>query len=464
MNAPDNGVITRFAPSPTGMLHLGNVRTALLNYLYAKACQGQFVLRFEDTDQTRSADHFMAAIMEDLQWLGLQWDGDIRFQRAHADAHQQALQQLADEGLAYPCFCSEHQLSLDRKLATSRGLPPRYSGRCRQLGSSERQQRMAQEAHVWRLAIHQDDDSEVVVPDLLRQQVHFRCRDLDDPIVVRSDGSFTFLLPNAIDDALDGITHALRGDDHLTNSAYQVWLLERLGHRAPRYAHHGLLLGADGAKLSKRTGGHEVAALRQAGLLPQALVQTMARLGHPNMPEQADSPAALAAHFHVEQLSTASVRWHDEAMWRLHSQLLHRLPPERFAALLPPLPVHLDESRKQAFAALIQANIERAEQASMFFRLLDATQPLDDAAMRVLQEAGKAFFQQAAALWHEHAGDWKGWTQAVRQQTGRKGRALFLPLRIALSGACCGPEMHNIIAFLGVQGVQERLRHCVEIL
>ncbi|MDQ6974969.1 MAG: glutamate--tRNA ligase [Mariprofundaceae bacterium] len=457
MISSKTSVITRFAPSPTGLLHLGNVRTALLNYLFAKQQGGKFLLRFEDTDQNRSQNQYIAAIKEDLLWLNLPWDGDARFQSAHAKNHQTALSSLTDMGDAYPCFCSEHQLNLDRKLASSRGLPPRYNGRCRALSVDERAQRMLNEAHVWRLAIHQNDDSMVIVHDLLRKTVDFRCRDLDDPVVVRSDGSFTFLLPNAVDDALDGVTHALRGDDHLTNSAYQVWLLQHLQYNPPIYLHHGLLLGMDGAKLSKRTGSHNVADLRNDGLLAAALVQAMARLGHPNMPEDAHTVDDLAACFQADHISTGSVRWMDDSMWRQHTQLLHNLPASDLAAKIIDHIPPCDDQKLQAYAVLIQANIHKVEDAVMFSRLLKPHYPLNDEALSIAHEAGRDFYTVALNAWLNHPGDWKLWTQAIRTATAKKGRALFMPLRIALTGNIHGPEMGAVIAFLGTEGVRERL-------
>ncbi|MDQ6965317.1 MAG: glutamate--tRNA ligase, partial [Mariprofundaceae bacterium] len=348
-------IITRFAPSPTGLLHLGNVRTALLNWLYARHHGGQFLLRFEDTDADRSQDEFIEATRRDMGWLGLDWHGEAKFQTAHAAQHREALEKLADQGLAYRCFCSEHQLSLDRKLAASRGLPPRYTGRCRALSAGESAARAVHEAHVWRLAAHVKEGS-VTVKDALRGDVSFACVDLDDPVVARSNGSFTFLLPNAVDDAIDGITHVLRGDDHLTNSAYQVWLLHKLGYQPPVYLHHGLLLGPDGGKLSKRSGSHSVAEMRDAGLLPEALLQTMARLGHPNMPDEADMHELIAG-FSAEHLSTSAVRWQDDALWRWQTRLLHGLPVEDLLALITPLLADADA----AFAALVQGNMQKIE-------------------------------------------------------------------------------------------------------
>lgn len=447
-------IVTRFAPSPTGLLHLGNVRTALLNWLYARKHGGRFLLRFEDTDASRSEAEFVQAIESDLTWLGLNWDGDALFQSKHAAQHQDALDKLAEKGLAYRCFCTETQLNLDRKLATSRGLPPRYSGKCRKLSEAESAERAKTESYVWRLAIH-NDEGEVCVPDALRDDVVFACRDLDDPVVVRSDGTFTFLLPNAIDDAVDGITHALRGDDHLTNSAYQVWLLEALALNVPTYLHHGLLLGEDGAKLSKRTGSHSVQELREQGLIAMALVQAMARLGHPNMPDDALDIDALLAAFDAEHISTSSVKWSNDEMWRWHTRLLHALDAK---ALLPLVQKYLPAANED-FCALIGGNLEYAEDVQQYARLLDVQAPLSAEAKAVLIEAGNDFGKVALQTWHDlDECDWKLWMNAVKAQTGCKGKQLFMPLRVALSGAIHGPEMSAIVNFLGKDGVSERIK------
>ncbi len=456
-------IVTRFAPSPTGLLHLGNVRTALLNWIYANKHGGRFLLRFEDTDQDRSEQQYIDAIKDDLVWLGLDWDGDVLFQSEHADNHRQALETLAEQGLAYRCFCSETQLNLDRKLATSRGLPPRYNGRCRDLDSAESARRAASESFVWRLRIHAGD-GDVVVPDLLHGDITFALRDLDDPVVVRSDASFTFLLPNAVDDALDGITHAVRGDDHLTNSAYQVWMLQKLGYTPPHYLHHGLLLGENGAKLSKRSGSHSVAELREDGLLPGALFQAMARLGHPNMPEEAHTVALLTEHFDAEHVSTSSVRWSDDEMWRWHTRLLHELDADALVHLIQPFVPAASPERLHLFASLIGKNIQRAADAMHFQRLLDVHVPLDEDALPVLQEAGADFYQTALEIWQAlPEADWKVWAGLVKDKTGCKGRGLFMPLRVGLSGAAHGPEMSAIVTFLGVTGVTARLEDAVRL-
>jgi len=452
-----NQVVTRFAPSPTGLLHLGNVRTALLNWLYARKHGGRFLLRFEDTDQDRSQQQFVDAIEADLRWLGLAWDGDALFQSKHAANHSAALEQLAKQGLAYRCFCTETQLNLDRKLATSRGLPPRYSKRCRALSCDESDHRAESESFVWRLSTHADEGN-VVVRDALRGDVTFALRDLDDPVVVRSDGTFTFLLPNAIDDAIDGITHALRGDDHLSNSAYQVWLLEKLGHQPPVYLHHGLLLGQDGAKLSKRTGSHSVAELRDEGLLPSALTQAMSRLGHPNIPEEAHAIDQLLNHFEAESVSTSSVRWSDDEMWRWHGRLLHELDSADLVPMIQPYVADIQADDLIDFASLIGQNIERANEVTRYLRLLDTQAVLDDEALAIMQQAGTDFYMQALDAWTDLSEpDWKSWMTAVKANTGCKGKALFMPLRVALSGATHGPDMSSIVSFLGSEGVITRI-------
>ena len=447
-------IVTRFAPSPTGLMHLGNVRTALLNWLYARKLGGRFLLRFEDTDASRSEAEFVEALKQDLLWLGLDWDGEALFQSKHAGQHQEALDALAEKGLAYRCFCTETQLGLDRKLATSRGLPPRYSGKCRKLCNEESLQRAQSESFVWRLAIH-SPEGEVRVPDALRGDVVFARRDLDDPVVVRSDGTFTFLLPNAIDDAVDGITHALRGDDHLTNSAYQVWLLEALDLSVPTYVHHGLLLGEDGAKLSKRTGSHSVAELRKDGLIPAALVQAMTRLGHPNIADDALNIEDLLQAFDAEHISRSSVKWSNDEMWRWHTRLLHHLDGD---ALLPLVEKHMPAANIE-FVNLVRGNLERAEDASHFIRLLDVNAVLDEDAQAVVDAAVDGFYATALQLWQDSTeADWKSWMNAVKEATGCKGKNLFMPLRVALSGAVHGPEMSAVVDFLGKEGVAERLQ------
>jgi glutamyl-tRNA synthetase len=314
-----------------------------------------------------------------------------------------------------------------------------------------------------------DDEGEVVVPDLLRDNVHFLRKDLDDPVVVRSDGTFTFLLPNAIDDAVDGITHVLRGDDHLTNSAYQVWMLQSLGYTPPVCLHHGLLLGEDGAKLSKRTGSHSVADLRKAGLFPEALQQAMIRLGHPNIADDATTIEALTAATDIEHLSTSSVRWSNDEMWRWHTKILHTKPAAELAPMLQKIladaAIAVDEQQALTLTEMMAGNLSRIEDVLQFKRLLDENTSFSADDMNALKEAGHTFFE--AALSTSQAGDctdWKAWTTALKEASGAKGRGLFMPLRIALTGQAHGPEMSKVVVFLGEAGIQTRLQQVLGLI
>ncbi|MDQ6962417.1 MAG: glutamate--tRNA ligase [Mariprofundaceae bacterium] len=458
---PQTPVRTRFAPSPTGLIHLGNVRTILLNWLYAKQEGGQFLLRFEDTDRDRSTNDFIEACKQDMQWLGLPWDGEVSFQSQHQAQHQQALETLHEKGLAYRCFCTEQQLNLDRKLNHARGLPSRYNGRCRNLRSEESEQRAESEAHVWRIASHQKE-GEIIVKDTLRGDIQFSQRDLDDPIVLRTDGNFTFLLPNAIDDALQQISHVVRGDDHLSNSAYQVWILEKLDYQPPHYLHHGLLLGKDGSKLSKRTGSHSIRDLRENNISAQALVQSMLRLGHPNMPEEMLNTEAMCAAFQPEKLSCSAVRWQEDELSRWQKLIIHDMDTHALSEIIHASLPNIDAKTCLNFTQLIQGNLSRVDESQHYLRLLDSKHPIETEAKAILQETGVVFFQSALTLWQGQ--DWKTWQQAVRAETGNKGKTLFMPLRIALSGLKHGPQMNEMVEFLGQDGVRQRLEDTIQCL
>jgi len=437
------------------------VRTILLNWLYAKKEGGLFLLRFEDTDRDRSTEGFIEACKQDIQWLQLPWDGEVSFQSQHQAQHQKALAKLHEKGLAYRCFCTEQQLNLDRKLNHARGLPSRYHGRCRHLKPEESAQRAKSESHVWRIATHQEQ-GDIQVNDTLRGTISFLQRDLDDPIVLRSDGHFTFLLPNAIDDALQHITHVVRGDDHLSNSAYQVWILEQLDYKPPHYLHHGLLLGKDGSKLSKRTGSHSIRDLREKHIAPQALIQSMLRLGHPNMPEEILDTEAMCTAFQPEKLSCSAVRWVDDELYRWQKQIIHDMDTQSLADIIQQNLPNISATQCLHFTQLIQGNLNTIEEHQTYLRLLDLKTPIQADAQQVLQDAGIAFFQTAQQLWQGQ--DWKSWQQDIRQQTGCKGKALFMPLRIALSGSTHGPQMNEIVDFLGQEGVRQRLEDAIKCL
>jgi nondiscriminating glutamyl-tRNA synthetase len=314
---------TRFAPSPTGLLHLGNIRTALFSYLLAKRAGGVYVLRIEDTDTARGDAKYVGALMQDLRWLGLQWDEGPEtggphapyYQSQRAEIYRQYLERLEAAGAAYPCFCTEHELKVERKTQIAAGRPPRYSGKCRALPPAQVAQRRAAGAAAT-LRFHVADGRFVEFVDGVRGAQRFDTSDIGDFVIRRSDGTPPFFFSNAVDDALMGVTRVVRGDDHLTNTPRQILLLEALGLRIPGYAHIPLVVGADGAPLSKRTGSKSVQQLRAQGFLPLAIDNYLARVGHTYESNQLLELDQLAVQFALEHVHHSPARY-DEA------QLLH---------------------------------------------------------------------------------------------------------------------------------------------
>ncbi|HLF23712.1 MAG TPA: glutamate--tRNA ligase, partial [Burkholderiales bacterium] len=306
---------TRFAPSPTGLLHLGNVRTALFNYLFARRHGGIFLLRLEDTDAMRGHEKYAVALMEDLRWLGLQWDEGPQAGGTHGpyeqsrrgEIYRRYFVQLDEQGLAYPCFCCEHELSIARKTAIAAGRPPRYSGKCRALSPEDVRARFAQGVPAT-LRFRVPEGRTVTFEDRVRGPQSFATDDIGDFVIRRSDGTPAFFFCNAIDDAVMGVTLVVRGEDHLTNTPRQLMLLEALGLPVPQYAHIALVVGADGAPLSKRTGGKSVQELRTAGFLPSAVNNYLARLGHTYDANDFMSLEVLAQNFDLERLHRAPAR------------------------------------------------------------------------------------------------------------------------------------------------------------
>jgi len=450
-------VRTRFAPSPTGALHLGGARTALLNALWARKHGGVFLLRFEDTDAARSRLEFARAIEEDLAWLGIAPDR-VSFQSRRHAQHEAALASLAEQGLAYRCFCSPEQLERDRALARAAGRPPRYAGRCRRLAPSEAEARaQAGESFVWRLAAHAEE-GEVRWQEMDGAELAIPRSALDDPILVRSSGSFTFLLPNAIDDAEDGISHVIRGEDQRTNTAYQLLILQALKKQAPVYQHISLIVDAAGRKLSKREADFAIAELRRQGWEPEAVVQWLVRLGMPNLDPEALSLEALAEAFSAERLSRAPVRVQQEALAHWNERVLQAMDDDARAKRLALWLPERAQPQAKALARLLKENLTRLSEVRSYARLWDAHAPIDEEAKAVLKGAPwlADAAEKLAAL-----GAIDRWLAALKQE-GRKGKALFLPLRAAVLGRLDGPPLMEVLRFLGAQGVHARILDALE--
>jgi glutamyl-tRNA synthetase len=458
--------VTRFAPSPTGALHLGNARTALFNDLAARASGGRLVLRIEDTDAERSEESLLQRLLEDLRWLGLEWSEgpDVggphapyrQSERAEKYAHAVAI--LEAQGRVYPCFCSPEELKLSRRAQLAAGRPPRYAGTCAALSTDEVARRKATGARP-ALRFRVPAGRKVEFTDLIHGEQRFATDDIGDFVILRADGSVAFFLGNAVDDADMGITLVLRGDDHLANTPRQILLLEALGRPAPQYGHLPLLLGASGAPLSKREGAAGLHDLRSQGYLPGALRNYLVRLGHAcghdswletdEMPRYFDlaRSSRSAAHFDEAQLR----HWQREALVRATEAELLEWLGNRLAPLG-------EGARQAAFVAAVRGNLLFPADVEPLVRIVcDREVPPDDTAAGEIAAAGREFFEQAAAAWQTHGADFKAWTRAVGASTGRKGAALFMPLRAALTGSTHGPELAPLTALMGAERVGERL-------
>ncbi len=436
-------VTTRFAPSPTGNLHVGNIRTALHNWLLAKQAGGRFLLRIDDTDAQRSREDYVTAIRADLAWLGLVPDGEER-QSARFDLYEREFQRLVAAGRAYRCYETAQELELKRKVLLGRGLPPIYDRAALALSEADHAAKAAAgEAPHWRFLL--DRDAPIEWLDGIRGAQHFDPAKMSDPVVRRADGSWLYLLPSVIDDIAMGITDVLRGEDHVSNTAAQVQMFLALGAAPPRFAHEALLTGSEG-KLSKRLGSLGVAELRAAGIEPEALVALLARLGTSDPVDPALDGAALAASFNLAHFGRAPARFDEAELHRINAGIVHRLPFARVAHLLP-------EGMGETAWEAIRPNLEHIGEAADWWRVV--TGPI---AVPALADEDRAYLAAAAVALESTGADWPALTAALKETTGRKGKALFLPLRKALTGMDHGPDMAALLPLIGRDAALERLR------
>jgi glutamyl-tRNA synthetase len=459
--------VTRFAPSPTGALHLGNARTALLNDLAARASGGRMILRIEDTDAGRSDAQLLAGLIDDLLWFGLEWaEGpDVGgpqgpyLQSERRARHEAALATLEAGGWTYPCFCSPEELQLSRRAQLAVGRPPRYAGTCAALAPGEIASRIASGARP-ALRFRVPASRIVEFDDVVHGRQRFATDDIGDFVLRRADGSAAFFLGNAVDDADMGVTLVLRGDDHLANTPRQILLLEALGRAPPRYGHLPLLLGPGGAPLSKRDGAASLRDLREQGYLPGALRNYLVRLGHACTHEGWLEPAGMAGDFDLARVGRSAPHF-DEAQLR-HWQreaVLHASDTELFRWLDGRLAPLGGAGREQAFVAAVRGNLLFPGDAGPLVDLVCAAEVSPDGdAAREIASAGREFFAQAAAAWGEGSVAFRDWTRAVAERSGRRGSTLYMPLRAALTGRTHGPELAPLVALMGPERVAGRLR------
>ncbi|MEA3263370.1 MAG: glutamate--tRNA ligase [Pseudomonadota bacterium] len=436
-------VTTRFAPSPTGALHVGNVRTALHNWLLAKQAGGRFLLRIDDTDKERSREEYVEAIRADLAWLGLVPDGEER-QSARFELYEREFQKLVAAGRVYRCYETSQELELKRKVLLGRGLPPIYDRAALALSEADHAAKAAAgERPHWRFLL--DHDQPIEWTDGIRGPQHFDPRQMSDPVVRRADGSWLYMLPSAIDDVAMGISHVLRGEDHVSNTAAQVQMFTALGAEPPKFAHEALLVGTEG-KLSKRLGSLGMAELRESGIEPQAVIALLARLGTSDPVDPALDVDALAASFNLAHFGRAPARFDEAELARVNAAIIHRLP---FGAVAARLPAGMDAAAWET----IRPNLARLSEAADWWQVV--TGPI---AAPAQSDEDRAYLATAAAVLEQVGADWAALTAALKEQTGRKGKPLFLPLRQALTGQDHGPEMAALLPLIGKDAALARLR------
>lgn len=456
---------TRFAPSPTGLVHFGNVRTALFNVLLARKHRGSFLLRIEDTDLERSREEFIQALKEDLRWLELHWQegegeggqaGPYR-QSQRAEIYAAHLKDLEAQGRVYPCFCSALELEVSRKLQAASGKPPRYSGKCAHLKPDEVARKKA-EGLPHTLRFRMPADTVIAFDDLVRGPQRFASEDIGDFIIRRSDGTFAFFYVNALDDALMGVTHVLRGEDHLANTPRQIAILQALGLPVPEYGHISLIVDSHGAPLSKRTGSLSVQELRELGYFPAAVNNYLARLGHHFEDNGLLSLDELAAGFEIGNLGRAPARYDRAQLDHWQGLAVQHADDDTLTAWLAPA-VHdmVPSEDLAAFARAVRANVVFPHDARLWAEAVYAEAlPISDAAREVLENASPDFFRIAADALLEDM-DFAAFAQRVKMASGLSGRNLFLPLRAALTGQVFGPEMPALFRLMGYERARHRL-------
>ncbi|MEO6185016.1 MAG: glutamate--tRNA ligase [Steroidobacteraceae bacterium] len=453
---PQSPVVTRFAPSPTGELHLGNARTALFNALLARRTGGSFLLRIEDTDAARSSALHTQLLLDDLRWLGLQWSGEPLHQSQRTAIYDEHLARLQDGGMAYPCFCSARELELARTAQQAAGRPPRYSGKCRALSDGERAALVAKGVpSSIRFAV--PCEGAVGFVDLVHGPRNFANSDIGDFVLRRTDGSAAFFFSNAVDDALSGVTQLLRGDDHLSNTPRQLLILQALELRAPQYGHLALLTGPSGAPLSKRDGAVSLRAMRDDGMLPSALLNHLFRLGHSTPRHELLSLDEMAAAFETAHLQRSPAQFEHSQLLVWQKETVHRLNFEEAVDWLGTrLPRELPGEQRQAFIAAVLPNVVRPDDALPWVEVVFGSDPQPDAeAAAVLESATRPLFVAAAGAAARN--DFAAIVSAAKVATGLKGPALFKPLRAALTGRLAGPELGPLLRAMPPGTAQRRL-------
>ncbi len=440
-------VICRFAPSPTGRLHVGNVRTALMNYLFVREQGGKFILRIDDTDLERSTNEYEDGIKEDLGWLGLNWDET--FNQSHRfPSYETAADKLRADGLLYACYETAEELDRQRKLQRVQGKPPVYNRAALELTD---EQIAAYEAEGrkphWRFKL---SGNPVTWTDTVRGEQAVDTSSLSDPVLIRGDGSFLYTLPSVVDDIEAKITHVIRGEDHVTNSGAQIEVFKALSDHLPEFAHTPLLVGADGKGLSKRLGSLSMKELKEQGLEPLAICSLLGKIGTSDPIEARPSMDVLVEEFSFNKIGRAPARFDEAELLLINGRLLHDTPYEAVKEHL----VSLNVGGGEDFWNLIRANVTKVSDAAGWSTVLYSPMP------GRLEDEDKEFCLAAAQTLPDSVDEqtWSAWTGELKAAHGRKGKTLFMPLRRALTGRDRGPDMGALLVLLGAEKAKARLR------
>ncbi|AXI50035.1 MULTISPECIES: glutamate--tRNA ligase [Sulfitobacter] len=434
--------ITRFAPSPTGYIHVGNLRTALMNYLIARKNGGEFILRIDDTDPVRSKEEYVDGLKEDLTWLGLHWDR-VERQSERLDKYHAAADELRKIGRFYEAWETPTELDLKRKKQLNMGKPPVYDRAALNLSDAEKAKlRDERGPGVWRFKL---DQERIEWKDGILGDISIDAASVSDPVLIRGDGQILYTLASVVDDTEMGVTNVVRGSDHVTNTATQIQIMQALGGTVPTFAHHSLLTGPQGEALSKRLGVLALRDLRERGVHPFALLSTMARLGSSDPIELRTDMESLIDGFDIERFGSAPTKFDVEDLFPMTGRYLQTLPLEAVASDIAALGV--PEDKAALFWQVTRENITTLHDLKGWWQMFS------EGAEPVIADEDKEFVAEALALLPEGEFDestWGTWTAAVKEQTGRKGKGLFMPLRLALTGKPHGPDMAAVLPLLQV--------------
>ncbi len=463
---------TRFCPSPTGLLHLGNLRTALLNVLLAIKSGGTFILRIEDTDAERSKTEFSEAVCDDLEWMGLDWQEgpriggpeDSYYQSERNSIYESFYDKLLEQDLIYPCFTSDEELKIIRRNQMAAGEPPRYTGIWANASKEDIEKELEKGTQpVYRFRLPKDRT--IIFQDLVKGEQSFHTSDLDDFIVRKKDLSPTFMFANAIDDSLMGVNVVLRGDDHLSNTPRQIALLEALNLEIPEFIHVALFTGDDGAPLSKRNGSLSVKELKETGYFPQAVINYLSRVGHIIPDNELRDLEGLSSVFDVANISTSPSRIdHDQlTFWQknvIESKSIEELS-SWLESHLKNLPKDIDQD---SFVGLIKDNIVFPNEAveyldNLFVNSLSTVKEVED----LIKQSGPDFFKLAEKIVRDNWGDWSKTMKLIGEETGTKGKDLFMPIRASITGQLSGPELDQVTRVMGQDRVIKRLKEAAKL-